>query len=91
MRTPTIGTAFYAPGEPPSDPKELQKYLREEFQKIASAVTALSLGHLDNTYVAPAKPREGDIRLCSGVGGWDPLGTGQKFVGYRGGSWVLLG
>jgi hypothetical protein len=91
MRTPTLGTAFYAPSEPPSDPKELQNYLREEFIKISAAVTALSLGHLDNTTVAPPKPREGDIRLCSGVGGWDPLGTGQKFVGFRGGAWVLLG
>lgn len=90
MRTPTIGTAFYAPGEPPSDPAQLKQYLREEFQKIATAVTALSLGHLDTTNVAPAKPREGDIRLCDGVA-WNPLGTGQKFVGYRGGAWVLLG
>ena len=90
MRTPTIGTAFYAPGEPPSDPKELQMYLREEFQKIAAAVTALSLGHVDTTTVAPTKPRDGDFRLCDGVS-WNPLGTGQKFVGFRGGSWVLLG
>ena len=90
MRTPTIGTALYAPGEPPSDSKELQNYLREEFQKIATAVTTLSLGHLDTTHVAPVKPRDGDIRLCDGVA-WDPLGTGQKFVGYRGGAWVLLG
>lgn len=90
MRTPTIGTAFYAPGDVPSDPKELQRYLREEFQKIAAAVTALSLGHLDITNVAPTKPREGDIRLCDGTN-WNPLGTGQKFVGYRGGAWVLLG
>ena len=91
MRTPTIGTAFYSPGDVPGDPKELQNYLREEFQKIAAAVTALSLGHLDTTTVAPTKPREGDIRLASGVGGWNPLGTGQAFVGYRGGAWVLLG
>jgi hypothetical protein len=90
MRTPTIGTAFYAPAEPPSDPKELQKYLREEFQKIAAAVALLSLGHVDTTNVAPPKPRDGDIRLCDGTN-WNPLGTGQKFVGYYGGAWVLLG
>ena len=90
MRTPTIGTAFYAPGEPPSDSKDLQNYLREEFQKINAAITALSLGHIDTTYVAPPKPREGDYRLADGTS-WDPLGTGQKFVGYRGGAWVLLG
>ena len=91
MRTPTLGTAFYAPGDPPSDPKELPNFLREEFLKISAAVTALALGHVDVTYVAPPKPREGDIRLCSGAGGWDPLGTGSKFVGYRGGSWRELG
>ena len=90
MRTPTIGTAFYAPGEPPRDAAQLQNYLREEFQKIATAVTALSLGHLDTTNVAPAKPREGDLRLCDGTA-WNPLGTGQKFVGYRGGAWRDLG
>ena len=90
MRTPTIGTAFYAPGEPPSKPEELQNYLREEFQKINAAITALSLGHVDTTHVSPQKPRDGDFRLCDGTN-WNPLGTGQKFVGYRGGSWVLLG
>lgn len=90
MRTPTIGTAFYAPGEPPSDPKDLQNYLREELQKIATAVTALSLGHLDTTTVAPAKPRDGDLRLV-GTSGWDPIGTGQQFVGYYGGAWHSLG
>ena len=91
MRTPTIGTAFYAPGEPPSDPKELQAYLRTEFQKINAAIALLAAGNVETATVAPPKPRDGDIRLASGAGGWDPLGTGQKFVGYRGGVWVLLG
>ena len=90
MRTPTIGTAYYAPGEPPQNAADINFYLREEFQKIAAAVTALSLGHLDTTHVEPTKPREGDFRLADGVA-WDPLGTGQKFVGYRGGAWVDLG
>lgn len=39
------------------------------------------------------------IELCAFMGliihknsnSWNPLGTGQKFVGYRGGAWVLLG
>lgn len=90
MRTPTLGTAFYAPGEPPSDPKDLPNYLREEFQKISAAVTSLSLGHIDVTYVAPTKPRTGDYRLCDGTS-WNALGTGQKMVVYYGGAWNLLG
>lgn len=90
MRTPTIGSVLYSPNDPPQDPAQLQRYLREEVAKISAAITGLSLGHLDVTYVAPVKPRDGDIRLCDGTS-WNPLGTGQKFVGYRGGAWVLLG
>lgn len=90
MRTTSIASALYTPNDPPEDPKQLQRYLREEVAKLSAVIQALSLGHLDATNVAPAKPREGDIRLCDGVS-WNPLGTGQKFVGYRGGAWVLLG
>ncbi len=90
MRAPSLSTAFYSPGEPPSDPKELQAYLRTEFQMIAAAVNLLAAGNVEQTHVAPTKSRDGDIRLCDGTD-WNPLGTGQKFVGYRGGAWVLLG
>ena len=91
MRTPNIGTMPYQPGPVPSDTAQIPQYLESEFLKIAAAIQQLQLGHVDTTYVAPVKPREGDFRLCSGAGGWDPLGTGSKFVGYRGGAWVLLG
>lgn len=90
MRTPTLGTVSYAPEPPPSDPKEWPRWQYEENLKIAAAITALSLGHVDTTYVAPPKPREGDYRLCDGVS-WNPLGTGKQFVGYKAGAWVLLG
>lgn len=90
MINATINTAFYSPNEPPNDPALLPDYLREEFAKIRAAVLAVSLGHLDPTYVAPAKPRDGDIRLCDGTS-WNPLGTGRKYVGYHSGAWVLLG
>ena len=90
MRTPNIGTVQYVPNQVPTDASDMQRFLFEELNRISAAITALSLGHLDATTVAPAKPRDGDIRLCDGVG-WNPLGTGQKYVGYRGGAWVLLG
>lgn len=90
MRTPNIGTAFYAPGDPPVDPQEMRRFIQDELLKIQTAITALAAGHIDPTFVAPTKPRDGDIRLA-GTSGWDPLGTGQKFVGYYGGAWHLLG
>ena len=61
----------YTPGPVPSDPKQLQRYLREEFEKLAGLVKALADGHVETTYVVPPKPREGDIRLSDGTQ-WNP-------------------
>ena len=91
MATPSNSVIAYTPGPIPSDPKELQRYLREEFEKIAAAVKALADGHLETSYVAPAKPREGDIRYADGTQ-WNPVGAGAaRFVGYRAGAWRELG
>ena len=49
----------------------------------------LADGQLDTTTVAPAKPREGMIRLADGTL-WNP-GSGSGFYGYRAGAWRLLG
>ena len=48
-----------------------------------------SQGVLDPTYVAPTKPREGDLRLADGTS-WNP-GSGAGFYGYYGSAWVKLG
>jgi hypothetical protein len=90
VRTPTLASVQYTPDKVPDNAEELARYLTRELEKLQAAVAALAAGHLDVTTVAPTKPREGDFRLCDGVS-WNPLGTGQKFVGYRGGAWVLLG
>ena len=88
MRTPNLGSAFYAPGEPPTS-DELANFLREELQKINAAITALSLGHLDKSFVAPTKPREGDLRFADGTT-WNP-GSGKGIYYYNGTAWVFLG
>lgn len=89
MRTPNLGTAFYAVGEPPNDPAEIGRFLRDELQKISGAVQALALGHVDMTAVAPSKPREGDIRLANGTT-WAP-GASAGFYGFYSGAWHFLG
>lgn len=89
MRTPNLGTASFIPVEPPSDPKEYGRYLRELEQRIAAAVQLLAAGHIDQINVAPAKPRTGDIRLCDGTN--LDLGTGQGVYCYYGAAWHLLG
>ena len=91
MASPTNSAIAYAPAPVPADPKDLPRYVAEEFDKIAAAVKALSDGHLEPTSVAPPRPREGDIRLADGTQ-WNPVGAGaSRFVGYRAGAWALLG
>lgn len=89
MRTPNLGSVQYAPADPPQDAAQLQRYLREELTKIKSAIDALAMGHLDMTHVAPAKPRNGDIRYAQGTA-WNP-GSGVGIYYYNGTTWVLLG
>ncbi len=92
MRTPNLGSVFYIPNDPPEDPKDLARYLREEQQKVAAAISALAAGHLDKSTVAPAKPRDGDIRYASGAPGWDPgSGVGIYYYKLAGPGWVFLG
>lgn len=91
MRTPNLGTVLYSPDDAPADPAQLQRYLRQEMTKIAAAITALSLGHLDKVSAAPAKPRDGDIRYADGVI-WQPNGTGGVGIWYyKSSTWVQLG
>lgn len=89
MKAPSISSAFYAPGTPPTDAAEMRRFLFDELGKIAAAFALLAAGHVDKTYVAPAKPREGDIRLADGVK-WNP-GGGAGVYCYYGATWHLLG
>ena len=89
MRPVTIKSAFYMPEPIPSNPADIPQYLERELTKIKTAIDMLALGHVDKTYVAPVKPREGDIRLADGTS-WNP-GSGAGFYGYYGSSWVKLG
>lgn len=89
MRAPSLASAFYAPGYPPTDAAEMRRFVLEELQKIAGAITALAAGHLDKTYAAPAKPRDGDVRLADGTQ-WNP-GSGVGVYAYYGAAWHFLG
>ncbi|MEF3075169.1 hypothetical protein V2P20_09040 [Methylobacter sp. Wu1] len=89
MRTENISSIEYSPNQPPSNPSDLQRYLIDEFQRISAAINALSAGHLDKSYAAPEKPRDGDIRYADGTT-WNP-GSGIGVYRYNGSAWVLLG
>ena len=88
MRTPNRNTGLYTPGQVPEDAAEMPRFLFEQLQSISAAL-ALVRGHLDETHVAPAKPRTGDVVLADGTN-WDP-GSGQGYYGYYGSAWHKLG
>lgn len=92
VRTGNLGSPTYAPGVVPSDPAALSTFLTLELAKIKAALDLAALGHVDNTTVAPTKPRAGDVRFTAGT--WDP-GSGAGFYGYydagAGLAWVKLG
>lgn len=81
----------YAPGLVPREPLQLQQFLELELLKIKAAIDLLAAGHIDKTYAAPAKPRDGDIRYADGTT-WNP-GSGQGIYYYKlsGPTWVFLG
>lgn len=89
VRTANVASAFYAPGNPPNDASELPRFLFEELQRLSAAINALAAGHLDQTTVAPTKPRSGDIRYADGTS-WNP-GSGQGIYAYYASAWHFLG
>lgn len=88
MRPINKNTIFYSPDTPPFRSEELHGYLERELQKIKVAIDLLALGHLDKTYVAPAKPRDGDIRFADGVQ-WNP-GSGEGVYVFYNATWNFI-
>lgn len=90
MRTRNLSTVFYVPGDVPSDKEQLPRFISDELLKMQIAINALAAGHLDETHVAPDKPRDGDIRFADGTN-WNPGAGGQGFYGYYNSTWNKLG
>jgi hypothetical protein len=90
MRDRNLSSIFYAPGDVPSNIERLPRYIAEENIKVATAINGLAAGHLDETHVAPEKPRDGDWRFADGTN-WNPVAGGQGFYGYYAGAWHKLG
>lgn len=84
-----VSPTIYQPGDPPSDPAQLQRYLREEIAKLKAVLDALADGFAPVVYSYPAKPRVGMLRNFDGVQ-CNP-GSGAGLYRYTGSSWSYLG
>lgn len=89
MRPTNSNTTGYQPGDPPTDPAQLQRFLREELLKLKTAMDALANGFAPVVYAAPAKPRAGMLRNFDGVQ-YNP-GSGAGLYRYDGTKWNFLG
>lgn len=78
---------MYVPRPVPSSPEQMSEFLMGELERLSQELGARQdLLRLGETFVAPKKPREGDIRFADGTR-WNP-GSGRGFYGY---SSVALG
>lgn len=89
MQTIRGSNNVYTPGIVPSDINQLPLFLTTELLTISGVINYMAQGHIDKSYAAPSKPREGDIRLADGTT-WNP-GSGAGVYGYYGSAWHFLG
>lgn len=67
----------------------MRRFVFDELQKIAAAIQIVAAGRVEKAYAAPAKPRDGMVRLADGVN-WNP-GSGEGAYIYYGAAWHFLG
>jgi hypothetical protein len=89
MKPTNSNTASYQPGDPPDDPAQMPRFMREELAKLKAAYDALAAGFDTVVYAAPPKPRAGMRRNADGVQ-WNP-GSGGGLYRYDGTTWRFLG
>lgn len=88
MRPANLGTSFFNPGDPPADPVQLQRWLREMTVQLQTVIALLAAGHLDKQFKAPPKPRDGDLAYADGTA-WNP-GAGKGLYHFNGSVWTLI-
>lgn len=66
----------------------MQRFLRDELQKIGDALGLLAEGFDPVTYTAPGKPRKGMRRYADGTS-WNP-GSGAGLYSFNGTTWILV-
>ena len=79
---------YYQPGSIPENPEYLGEFLIRELNKLGDIIYNVSQIRLEQTNVAPVKPRDGDIKYADGTN-WNP-GSGVGVYAYIGGAWTKL-
>ena len=71
---------YYQLGSIPENPEYLGEFVIRELNKLGDIIYNVAQLRLEQTNVAPVKPRDGDIRYADGTN-WNP-GSGQGVYVY---------
>lgn len=79
------GPRPYSPGPSPNGAQQIPLYINNELLKLAGLLYGMTEElFLQVTYVEPAKPREGAMRLAAGfvedASHWSPDGSGDRAI-----------
>ena len=83
----------WSPNPAPVDPAQLPDYLFNELSRIGNIIFNLDTFRLEPTYVAPEKPRAGDIRYAAGygtAGTWGATLGADGIYWYNGTAWASM-
>lgn len=72
----------------PSPEEYNSPYLYNELRKLKESIDQIVDGHMEQSNVAPSRPRDGDIRYADGTN-WDP-GSGEGVYAYYNSTWNKL-
>jgi len=78
----------WTPNPAPVGNENLSDYLFHELNRLSDVLFNLDVMRLEETNVAPVKPRNGDIRYADGTN-WNPSG-GRGIYAYIGSTWTKL-
>ena len=81
---------LYVPTPPPQSADDLPLYLNNELQRLSALLASASEDVMNEMYVAPTKPQNGQMVYADGTT-WNPS-SGRGLYQYRSGTgWVFLG
>jgi len=79
---------YYQPGSIPENPEYLGEFVIRELTKLGDIIYNVAQLRLEQTNVAPEKPRDGDIRYADGTN-WNP-GQGKNLYYFDGTNWIAF-
>ena len=83
-----LNSVFFIPQVVPAEPEKIPQFLRDMQVQLQGAIQSLTEGRYEKKYVAPPKPRDGDMAYADGTY-WNP-GAGAGLYFYKISTWTKI-